>query len=127
MVTRDVTAPKAFDATEWFNMLVDPLAFASTLKPKKPDNPLDLIALGDQEVPNPTNSTSHPLGCIRAEFNLLYRPIGACILWVLRLYRSSPTASSPNHSCTSHPPQHIHSAGQRKQKQVAEFIASDGK
>ncbi len=65
---------KAFDVAEWFNMPGDPLAFASSLT-KKPV--LYLIALGDQEVPNPTNSTF-----IRAasgqSSTWLYRPDRAC-------------------------------------------------
>jgi pimeloyl-ACP methyl ester carboxylesterase len=55
---KTVTAPnfqiaKLFEVAEWYNMPGDPLAFASRLKGK---SVLFQIALGDMEVPNPTNS-----------------------------------------------------------------------
>ena len=121
VVTGDVTAPKAFDVTEWFNMPGDPLAFASTLT-KKPI--LYLIALGDQEVPNPTNSTF-----IRAasgqSSTWLYRPDRAC-----NIVGSTALPEQP-HRFLSEPFMYQSSArtsiALAAQKQVAEFIASDGK
>ena len=120
MVTGDVTAPKAFEVTEWFNMPGDPLAFASSLT-KKPV--LYLIARGDQEVPNPTNSIF-----IRAasgqSSTWVYRPDRAC-----KIVGSSALPEQP-HRFLSEPFMYESTArtsiALAAQNQVAEFIASDG-
>jgi len=121
VVTKDATPSKAFDVTEWFNMPGDPLAFASSLTQKPV---LYLVALGDQEVPNPANST-----LIRAasgqSSTWLYRPDRAC-----KIVGSGALPLQP-HRFLSEPFMYDSTArtsiAKAAQQQVAEFIASDGK
>lgn len=120
-VLADITVPKLFEVAEWFNMPGDPLPFASGLTNKPV---LFQIAKGDQEVPNPTNST-----LIRAarsqDTTWLYRADTAA-----QIVGKSNLPAQP-HRFLSEPDMFLTPArtsiAKAAQEQVAEFLASDGR
>jgi pimeloyl-ACP methyl ester carboxylesterase len=120
-VTTNAAAPRAFDVTEWFNMSGDPLAFASALSKKRI---LHLISLGDQEVPNPANSTLIRAASAQSS-TWLYRPDRAC-----KIVGAAALPVQP-HRFLSEPFMYDSTArtsiAKAAQQQVAEFIVSDGK
>jgi hypothetical protein len=112
---------KAFEVAEWYNMPGDSLAFASSLKGKPV---LFQIALGDMEVPNPTNS------------NLIRGASGQKSTWLYRFDRALQIAGPSSLPLQPHrflADDHIFDSSARTsvaiaaQSQVANFIKSDGK
>jgi len=120
VTTKSSVVPKAFDVAEWMNMPSDPLAFASGLRNKAV---LFQIAMGDEEVPNPTNS------------NLIRAAGGQANTWLYHAEKAVKIATpgtlpSQPHRFLSDDLIYTTPArtaiAKAAQQQVAEFLSSDG-
>ena len=121
VVTTDASALKAFEVTEWFNMLGDPLAFAPELATKPV---LFQIARGDEEVPNPTSSLLIRTAAAEAR-TWMYRADRAAAIVGVGALPSQPHRYLSDPFIYDSPARR--SIAMAAQQQVADFISSEGK